>query len=158
MTRILLPFFLCIFLFSCTQKGTIFEEHKKLPENLEWKSSESQKITIPVKDNSKPVRFVLAFRYATGFQFDHMQMRIKETDPEGNNVIRDVQFKVRNENGEFIGDAGYDIIDLEYVLDEEKQFPVLGEYTYEIVHSMPVDPIFFAMEVGLIVKEIENLQ
>jgi gliding motility-associated lipoprotein GldH len=154
MTRTLFVLCFSAALFSCQPSGTIFEEHQKISEDLEWSSGDTQKITIPITDNSKPVQFILAFRYATGFQYDHMLMKISETDPDGNKTIREVEFRVRDENGEFIGEAGYDIIDLEYVLDEEKQFPVLGDYTYEMIPNMPTDTVHFAMEVGLVIREL----
>ena len=82
-------------------------------------------------------------------------MKITEINPQGERTIRDVDFKVRDENGEFIGDKGFDIVDLEYVLDVNKHFPTHGDYTYTIEQAMPmnIETLHFAMEVGLILKE-----
>ena len=157
MTKTIFTFYFVLLFISCGSNGTVYDEHVKLPDNLEWYSSDARVFAVPINDNSQPMEFIIKFRYATGFQYDHMTLRLTETDPEGNSVIRDVSFKVRDENGEFIGEAGYDIIDLEYVLDKEKQFPVLGTYTYRVEQTMPTDPLYFAMEVGLIVRKIEGL-
>ncbi|MDZ4823117.1 MAG: gliding motility lipoprotein GldH [Flavobacteriales bacterium] len=146
--------FMSISFFSCNEKGVIFEEHQELSANIQWDKSDKKTFVIPVNDNSKPYQFTLSFRYATGFQFQNMKMRITEKDPDGSTMIRDLDFRVRDEEGKFMGDAGYDIIDLDYVLEQEKKFPILGNYTYTIEHTMPTDPVHYAMEVGLVVRGI----
>ena len=153
-------FLVVSFLFSCSDQRTVFEQHQELSDNIQWNRSDIKSFTIPISDNSKPFRFLVAFRYATGFYYANMLMRLTETDPEGNITITDLDIPTRNEKGEWIGDAGYDIMDLEYEIMNEKNFPVLGNYTYTIEHTMAEDTLHYAMEVGLVLRQmkIENEQ
>jgi gliding motility-associated lipoprotein GldH len=152
--RILLIFCMIMILASCQDSKTIYEEHQSFGEAYEWAKKDKKTFVIDVKENSHPVQMTLALRYASGYMYDTALLKITETDPEGNKISRDVDVRIRDEKGEFIGEKGYDIIDLEMVLDEKKVFPVFGKYTYEIEQTMPeIDPLIFVMEIGLIVRD-----
>ncbi len=139
---------------GCSDQNIIFKKFEKFSDN-EWKKGDNKTFVIHIDDNRKPKEMVLTFRYATGYRFDKVFMKITEINPQGERTIRDVDFKVRDENGEFIGDKGFDIVDIEYVLDANKHFPTHGDYTYTIEQAMPmnIETLHFAMEVGLILKE-----
>ncbi len=140
---------------SCGNSGTvIFEEHKELSPEYEWKKADTRTFTIDIKDNSEPLQLAVAFRYATGYYYDKALMRLTEITPAGTKSMRDIDIVVRDEKGEFIGEKGYDIIDIEFVIDENKKYPAHGTYTYIIEQTMPdVDPLDFAMEVGLVLRK-----
>jgi len=144
-------------LFSCNDKNIRFKEFQKF-DDLEWNKGDNKTFIIHIDDNRKPKEMILAFRYATGYPFDKVKMKITEVNPAGERITRDVDFKVRDENGEFIGEKGFDIIDIEYVLDANKEFLTHGDYTYIIEQAMPptIEKLHYAMEVGLILKEKES--
>lgn len=147
--------FLFIALFSsCGDSGVLYKKYEKI-KDLEWKKGDQKTFVIHIDDNRRPKEMVLTFRYATGYQFDKVFLKVTEINPQGERTIRDVDFLVRDEKGQFIGEKGFDIIDLEYVLASNKEFPTHGDYTYIIEHAMPqnIDPLHFVMEVGLILKE-----
>jgi hypothetical protein len=60
---------------------------------------------------------------------------------------------VRNEDGTFCGDKGFDLIDLTTTLNANKTFPVHGDYVYTITQNMPdIDPLNYALQVGLVLR------
>lgn len=141
-------------LISCDQGKIIYKQYEKFGESLEWHKSDVRQFEIDISENKHPFKFLLTLRVASGFMYDKAYVRITETDPSGNKVSYDVGVPVRDEHGNFYGEKGFDIIDIEYVLDEKKEFPVFGKYKYEIRQMMDnVDPLIFVMEVGLIVKD-----
>lgn len=143
-------------LFSCNDRNITFKEFQKF-DDIEWKKGDNKTFVIHIDDNRKPKELVLAFRYATGYRFDKVYIKVTEINPQGERTTRDVDFKIRDENGEFIGEKGFDIVDIEYVLDANKSFPTHGDYTYVIEQAMPmnIETLHFAMEVGLVLKEKE---
>ncbi len=151
----LLPVCVCLSLLqvSCAPADVVFEAHQELSPDLQWNKADSRTFTIDIIDNSHPYRLDLAFRYGTGFPYSNMVVRIKETDPEGQVIIRDLDFAVRGEDGEPLGEPAYDIMDLTVPVDREKKFPVLGTYIYSVAHIMPVDTVHYAMEVGLVLRK-----
>jgi gliding motility-associated lipoprotein GldH len=138
---------------GCSNKDLVFSDFQSFGEDYEWKKDDKKTFVIEISDNSRPLEFVLLFRYATGYMYDKMLVRITETDPRGNRVMRDMDVHVRDPENEFIGEKGYDIIDLEQVIDANKKYPEFGKYTYTIEHIMPVDPVNFAMGIGLELRE-----
>jgi gliding motility-associated lipoprotein GldH len=153
--RLIMFALLSVLMFSsCTDKNVIFKENQKFSD-LEWKRDDKKSFVLHIDDNRYPKQMILNFRYATGYRFDRVKMKMTEVNPEGERTVRDIEFKVRDEKGEFIGEKGYDIIDLAYELDANKHFPTHGDYTYIFEQTMPqgVDILHFAMEIGLEVKE-----
>jgi gliding motility-associated lipoprotein GldH len=146
--------FLGIALSSCQPKDALFTTNVSCSENLEWRKDQPITIQIPVNQNAYPLRFFINFRYATGYKYDKLMLRMTETTPEGVVTKKDIDIPVRDEQGEFIGDKGYDIIDLEYEVDSKKQFPMHGQYTYVFEQMMPgIDVLHYAMELGVTVKD-----
>lgn len=141
-------------LISCNDQKTIFEEHQELSPDLEWRKADKKTFVIDIKENSHPVEFLIAFRCGSGYGYDRLPVRIKETAPDGTTISRDMDIQVRKPDGEFLGEKGYDIIDIEQMIDSQKQFPTFGKYTYTIEHMAPgVDVLDYALEIGLIVRD-----
>jgi gliding motility-associated lipoprotein GldH len=155
-----LLFLLAILLFAgCKNKDVIFEEHKELSADYEWKKADTRTFSIDIKDNSKPLELAVAFRCATGYMYDKVFMRITEISPANTKHMYDVEIPVRNADGEFFGEKGFDIIDIEYVVDRVKYYQGHGTYTYTIEQTMQdVDPLNYAMEVGLILRQQPSKQ
>ena len=152
-----IPLSMILCLSSCKPSDVLFEEFKKTEGDLEWKNSDRITINVPIKQNAHPYRFYIGLRYASGFRYEKMSIRMTEKDPEGTETKYDIDIPVRDEKGEFIGEKGYDIIDLEYLFNAKKNFPVHGNYIYTFEPNMPgVDKVDFIMEVGVIIKEKEN--
>jgi gliding motility-associated lipoprotein GldH len=140
---------------SCDNTEVHYSGSKKFGEDYYWYKSDKPVFEVDIKQNSHPVELVLHLRYASSYLYDKALLKITETDPTGEKIRRDVDIAIRDAKGEFIGDKGFDIIDLEYVLDASKQYPQFGKYSYEIEQDMPdVDPLEFVMEIGLKVRDV----
>lgn len=146
---------LLIFLISgCNDSNVLYSEHKELSPDYTWTKADKRIFEIDVPNNAHPHELALTFRYATGYMYDKVFMKVTETGPDNQSIRRDVEIQLRDKNGEFIGEKGYDIIDIEYILDAQKEYPTIGKYTYTIEQDMPeIDPLDFAMEVGLILRD-----
>ena len=95
----------------------------------------------------------LSFRYAEGYQYQYAKVKVTETSPSGKKTGKEYDLKVRKDNGDYIGDAGLDIWDSDHLIESGKKYPEAGTYTYVIEHNMPVDPLPYAMEIGIILDE-----
>ncbi|MCC6599123.1 MAG: hypothetical protein IT223_00440 [Crocinitomicaceae bacterium] len=152
--RIIALFFVSLLFIACSGDEIVYKEYKELGSDVQWKKSDPRTFDIDIRDNSTPLKFILAFRYATGYMFDKVIIRMTENAPSGKKTIRDIEIPVRDSSGQFIGEKGFDIIDLEYVIDAEKNYPSHGVYTYTLEQAVPgVDPLHYAMEIGLILKK-----
>jgi len=142
-------------LFSC-KNNVAYEKYETLGSNYEWRKSKPVTFIIPITDNSKPYEFDLAFRCATGFAYDKLIVQIEETAPSGKVTRKDMEVPVRNEDGTFQGEMGFDLVDIVIPIAESKEYPTHGDYRYEIQHVMQgVDTLDYALEIGLILRAKE---
>jgi len=145
----------CCVITACTPEGRIYEKHKELSPNLEWLQKDMREFKVPIENISQPYQMSLTFRYATGYQFRTVNVQVTEITPAGGEKVNEYTLTVRNENGEYIGEPGYDIWDSEHVVETNKTYTETGTYTYRITHIMPQDPLNFAMEIGMILDEVK---
>ncbi|MFM9983706.1 MAG: gliding motility lipoprotein GldH [Flavobacteriales bacterium] len=139
---------------GCKDNNVLYSKNQELSADYTWKKADIKTFEIDVTNNAHPHELAITFRYATGYMYDKVLLKVTETGPDKKVVRRDVDIQLRDEKGEFIGEKGFDIIDLEYIFDSGKEYPTIGKYTYTIEQDMPeIDPLDFAMEVGMILRD-----
>lgn len=143
-------------LFACQQEGRIYVKHKDLSPNIEWLKKDTREFKVPIEDSSIPYVLSLSFRYANGYQYQVAKVKVIETSPSGKVSVNEYDLKVREDNGDYIGEPGFDIWDSEHAVESNKKYEEKGTYTYRIEHMMPSDPLHFAMEIGVIVDKVEE--
>lgn len=149
-----LLFILPLFLFSsCEPEGRVYTDHKELSPDIEWKKEDVRSFEVPINDNSVAYDLSLSFRFANGYQYEIAKVKVTEVSPGGATSEKEYDLIVRDENGEFIGEAGYDIWDSEHLIEPNKKFEETGTYSYTIEHMMPKDPLYFAMEIGVVLDK-----
>jgi gliding motility-associated lipoprotein GldH len=143
-----------LILVGCSSSNTLFEEHQSVGDDLVWQPSEPITFTIDVKENKHAYEMAVAVRYANGYPFDKLPIYLIETGPSGESVRKDIDIIIQPEPGEYLGEKGLDIIDLEHVVDTNKEFPEFGKYTYTLMPNID-DPSGFPllMEIGLILRD-----
>jgi GldH lipoprotein len=100
---------------------------------------------------------ILTFRCASGYAYRNILINMTETDPQGQKSERLLDIPVKQENGEFYGEKGFDIIDIEYAIDLAKSFDKKGNWSYSFTQVMPnIESIDFPMELGLILRLPKN--
>ena len=144
-----------LILVSCQPEGRIYSDNQDLSPNLEWLKKDVRTFDVVIEDNSVEYDLSLAFRYATGFQYQFAKVEVTEESPTGLIRVMEFDLKVRDDNGDYIGDAGLDIWDSEHIVESGIKYMEKGNYTYSITHIMENDPLHFAMEIGLIVDKVK---
>lgn len=145
-----------LILSSCQPEGRVFVKHKDLSPNLEWLKVDKREFEIPIENNSTAYNLALSFRYANGYQYQIARVTVTEISPSGKKTTTNHELKIRDDNGAYLGEPGYDIWDSEHVIESNKTYSEKGTYVYVIEHNMPYDPLNFAMEVGVILDEIKK--
>ncbi len=142
-----------LLLLSCESENRIYSEHKELSPDVEWLKSDIQEFEIPISDVESSYQLSIAFRYASGYQYQTARIIITEISPTGIEESKEYELQIRNEKGEYLGDPAFDIWDSEHIIETNKKFSEKGSYTYRIEHSMPVDPLYYAMEIGMLLDK-----
>lgn len=143
-------------LLACQSENRIYTEHQELSADVEWLKNDVKEFKVPIDDNSIAYNLSLSFRYATGYQYQTANVKVIETSPSGKETISEFELKVRESNGDYIGEAGFDIWDSEHLVQSNKIFEETGTYTYIIEQNTPVDPLNYAMEIGVILDKAKE--
>lgn len=146
---------LAVLLLGCTPEGRVYEKHKDLSPQVEWKKQDVREFKVPIEDAATNYNMAIAFRYAYGYQFDILKIAVTEVAPDGTENNKEYELTIRDENGDYIGEGALDIWDSEHPVEQNKKYPSAGEYTYRISHVMPQDPLNFAMEIGVIIDKVQ---
>lgn len=142
---------------SCDQRRVLYKEHISFGEEMIWNQTDAKVFKIDVRENKHPFELVIDFRYMTAYPYDKLLLEVMEIRPGGEKIRHDVDIPVREANGEFIGEKGFDIIDLEFVFESNLSYPSFGLYTYEIRQVMPeVEILPGVMEIGMILRDKES--
>ena len=138
---------------ACRPEGRVYVEHKELSPNIEWLKKDVREFEVPVESTDQLYDLSLSFRYANGYRFQVARVKVTQISPSGEETVNEYELKVRDEQGDYIGEAGYDIWDSEHLVEESKQFEESGIYTFKIEHAMAQNPLNYAMEIGVILDE-----
>lgn len=145
---------IAVALIGCNENRT-FVEHQELSPNLEWKSDKVLTFEVPIEDNSVNYDQSITFRYASGFPYNNLLIRVEETSPSGSVSEAEYEIKVVNDDMTYIGEPGLDIWDLEQVVVPNRKFDETGTYTYRVEHIMQNDPVQLAMELGMAFDKVQ---
>lgn len=149
-------FMLSISLITCQSENRIFTEHQELSPNIEWLKKDVREFKVPIEDKNITYNMNLSFRFATGYQYETANVKVTETSPTGKITVNEYKLKVREVNGDYIGEPGFDIWDSEHLIEPNKQYEETGVYTYLIEQNTPVDPLNFAMEIGIVLDKVSE--
>jgi len=153
MKKLLTTIAITAILISCQPEGRVYIEHQELSPEIEWLKKDVREFKVPISDNTINYDMSLSFRYASGYQYQTANVKVTETSPSGKETVKEYELKVREANGDYIGEPGYDIWDSEHLVEANKKYEETGTYTYVIEQNTPVDPLNFAMEIGLILDK-----
>ena len=153
MRNLLLVAIASVMMMSCDE-NRVFSEHQDLSPQLEWKKEDSRSFKVPIENTEIAYNLSVSFRYITGYQFKVLNVQITEISPSGKEVVKDYGLKIRNEAGEYLGEAGGDIWDSEHLIEPNKKYEEKGTYTYKLPHIMPQDPLNFGMDIGVILDKV----
>jgi len=138
---------------ACQPESRVYSDYKELSPDYEWLKKDVKIFKIPMGNISSSYKMNLSFRYVNGYQYQFAKVLVKEVSPSGKTKIKNYALKIRDDNGKYIGDAGYDIWDSEHIVESNKLYQEIGEYTYFIEHEMPFDTLNFAMEIGILLDK-----
>lgn len=128
MKKLLIILAIATSLLACQSEDRIYIEHQDLSPELEWLKKDVRTFKIPIKDNSINYDMSLSFRFTNGYQYQTANVKVTETSPSGKETVKEYELKVREANGDYIGEAGYDIWDSEHLVEANKKYEETGTY------------------------------
>lgn len=153
MKKIIVTLVLGLCFISCDSNNRIYSEHKELSPQMEWKKEDARTFDLSIENTENVYDLSLSFRYMEGFPFKSMKVKVTEISPSGKEHSKEYNLKIRDENGEYIGEPALDIWDSEHLIESDKKYIEKGKYSYIVEPSMPSDPVQMVMEIGVILDK-----
>lgn len=153
MKAIVLGIIASILFTACQSENRVFSENQELSPGVEWYKKDKRTFRVPIEDGTIDYSMSLMFRFAEGYPYPNVLVKVTEISPSGKEVVFHYDLKVRDENNNYIGEAALDIWDSEHLVESKKEFKEAGTYTYIIEQDTPIDPLPNAMEIGLLLDK-----
>ncbi|MFM7103925.1 MAG: hypothetical protein ACKOW8_00275, partial [Flavobacteriales bacterium] len=121
-----------------------------------WKNNPFPEITLDVQSNQKPWQLKMWLRFNAALPISVLPVRIYEISPDGSEVSIDREIRLRDSEGELLGDKGLDIVDLEMIIDEQRNYPTFGKYRYRLAHRLEtIEELPGIMDIGLSLIDVK---
>jgi gliding motility-associated lipoprotein GldH len=136
MLKYIVGVFSLTMLLSCQPEGRVYNEFKVLSPNLEWLKKDVRVFSIPVSQSEIGYNLSLSFRHSDAYMRNNLKVKITETSPSGVEKVLNHTVKLKDESGKFVGEPGFDIWDVEDVIESNYQYLEIGTYEYKIEHQI----------------------
>ena len=154
--KILLLFFTCslFFIVSC-DPSRVFEENKKLDDN-NWDKDNALTFIVNINDTIHNHNVYINVRNAGFYNFSNIFLFINTRFPDGQMKRDTFECILASPDGEWLGDGSGDIWDNRILFKENVRFPVTGEYRFELIQAMRINPLPGIMDAGIRIEKAEK--
>lgn len=130
----------------------LFEENKKIEKN-EWDQSSSLIFHVPVTDTVTDYNVYINVRNAGFYRFSNLYLFINTGFP-GGQIQRDtLECVLASPDGRWLGEGLGDIWDNRILFKNNIHFPQTGEYTFELIQAMRINPLPGIMDAGIRIEK-----
>lgn len=143
-----------LFLLSCSP-GKIYEKHVKM-ENLAWNRFNVVTFDVPIENAGTEYDIFVAIRHITDVPYRKLDVGVYMTAPGGETRSRDLSIKLKDLDGNNLGDGMGDLWDIREPVWKGLKFGEPGTCKIEVNSGMSQLDAIGIMEVGLIVRESRN--
>ncbi|MGB1242812.1 MAG: hypothetical protein ACPG49_09845 [Chitinophagales bacterium] len=156
MKKILLLFLCTVLLQFSACKPAIYKHFIGIPDYV-WKKDNTVLFKVKMEQPIPTADVRLGIRYMEGYFYDHLKVTVKRTSPSNQKLEKEINIKMMDSEGAYIGEGMGDLWDVEEsLMDGFESFEEVGTYQYEVSQVMNEDQFLLVVEVGLIVEEKEE--
>ena len=148
-------FLFVLLLLSGCDPSRLFEENKKL-ENNEWDQNTPLIFQVPVLDTSIHYNVFVNVRNAGFYRFSNLYLFINTRFPGGQMQRDTLECILAASDGRWLGDGLGDIWDNRILFKEDVIFPQKGEYQFELIQAMRINPLPGIMDAGIRIEKSKN--
>jgi gliding motility-associated lipoprotein GldH len=138
---------------SCTPENRLYSERQELSPNLEWVGSDVKTFKFSTKEADLNYTVNFELRFVTGYPFKTLNVLADIISPSGEVIQKEYTLKIKDDEGNYIGEAGMDLWDSKHLVDTQLNLQEIGEYTIKLTHNMAMDPLPYVMELGVIIDK-----
>ncbi|MFI5217942.1 MAG: gliding motility lipoprotein GldH [Bacteroidia bacterium] len=139
---------------SC-DPSRVFEENKKLDDN-NWDKDNALTFLVNIADTIHNHNVYINVRNAGFFNFSNLYLFINTRFPNGQIERDTLECILASPDGQWLGDGSGDIWDNRILFKENVRFPISGEYRFELIQAMRINPLPGIMDAGIRIEKAEK--
>ena len=139
---------------SC-DSSRVFEENKKLEKN-EWYQNAPLSFQVPITDTTTQYNVLINVRNAGFYRFSNLYLFINTRFPGGQMQRDTLECILAAPDGRWLGDGLGDIWDNRIMFKQNVKFPQAGEYKFELLQAMRINPLPGIMDAGIRIEKISR--
>lgn len=140
-----------LFFTACDPKR-IFEQNKTIEKN-NWDYNIPLSFTVDIKDTSNYHDMYINIRNAGFYRFRNVFVFINTRLPQGQMLRDTVELTLASPEGKWNGEGLGDIYDNRLLFRNHFKFPQTGEYRFELIHAMRINPLPGIMDAGIRIEK-----
>lgn len=147
-------FFVAAFFSSC-QPGRVFEENKTIRE-YNWDYNLPVAFSVAIADTVSQHNMYINVRNAGFYKFSNLFLFVNTVLPDGETLRDTVEITLASPDGKWLGDGLGDIYDNRYLFRKRFKFPKAGEYRFELIQAMRINPLPGIMDAGIRIEKSDD--
>jgi len=140
----------CLF-YSC-DSNRIFESNENI-DNGDWSYEDTLVFKTNMEDTISRYNVFLNIRHTKDYEYANLWLKIITTFPNGEIVNTPVDLPIADADGRWYGSGSGSVLSTKLLIQENAIFPNKGEYKWEMVQNMRINPISEIMDVGLTIEK-----
>ncbi len=138
--------------FSSCDSHRVFEENKTIRE-YNWDYNLPLTFTVAITDTASSHDMYLNIRNAGYYGFSNLFLFVNTIIPGGETLRDTVEITLAAPDGRWLGDGLGDIYDNRYLFRKGFKFPKAGNYRFELIQAMRVNPLPGIMDAGIRIEK-----
>jgi gliding motility-associated lipoprotein GldH len=142
----------CALLFISCNSNRVFEENKEITKN-NWDYNTPLSFKVNITDTVALHNMYINVRNAGFYRFSNLFLFVNTHLPNGITTRDTVEITLSSPEGKWLGDGLGDIYDNRYLFRKQFKFPMAGDYTFELIQAMRVNPLPGIMDAGVRIEK-----
>lgn len=142
-------------IFTGCDPSRVYEKNEKIPD-YNWDQNYPLTFIVNITDTVSYHNIYLNVRNAGYYRFSNLFVFINTRLPQGNIQRDTAECNLASPDGKWLGDGLGDIWDNRILFKEHMRFPKIGEYRFDLVQAMRVNPLQGIMDIGIRIEKEKN--
>ena len=145
---------LVLLVLSSCDSSRVYEENIKLSDN-NWPAAKGLVFQTTITDTVSAHNVYLNIRNASHYPFSNIFLFLNTTFPNGQLDRDTLEIMLATPEGKWMGRGLGDIWDNRILFKKNVSFPQAGEYRFELIQAMRLDPLPGIMDAGIRIEKSE---
>ncbi|MEP7168771.1 MAG: gliding motility lipoprotein GldH [Bacteroidota bacterium] len=141
-----------IFLMASCDPKRIYEKNEKIVNN-NWDQNVPLVFLVNIPDTIVPYNVYINVRNAGYFGFSNLFLFINTRFPQGQMERDTLECKLASPEGRWLGKGLGDLWDNRILFKKDVRFPQAGEYRFELIQAMRINPLPGIMDAGIRIEK-----